>query len=210
MKAVTKSDWLVPMGLIALTLVPMAAGIVRLLQVTGGAAVTAENARFMTAPVPVIVHILSVLPFCIFGALQFSGGLRSRLPVLHRTMGRVLVPLGLAAAGSGLWMTLTYPWPPGDGVVLYYMRIVVGVLMLGFIAVGFMAALGRNYRSHSAWMTRGYALGLGAGTQVLTHVPWFLLVGKPDEVARIYLMGAGWVINLLVAEWVIHRRLKRG
>jgi hypothetical protein len=54
-------------------------------------------------------------------------------------------------------------------------------------------------------MTRAYAIGLGAGTQVLTHLPWFLLVGKPDETPRAFMMGAGWVINLAVAEWIIRR-----
>ena len=54
-------------------------------------------------------------------------------------------------------------------------------------------------------MTRAYALGMGAGTQVLTHLPWFLLVGKPGELARATLMAAGWMINILVAERVIRR-----
>lgn len=58
-------------------------------------------------------------------------------------------------------------------------------------------------------MTRAYAIGLGAGTQVLTHLPWFLLVGgTPGELPRGVMMGAGWVINIVVAEWVI-RRVKR-
>ena len=32
------------------------------------------------------------------------------------------------------------------------------------------------------------------------------LVGKPGESARTVLMGAGWVINVVVAEWIIARR----
>jgi hypothetical protein len=47
---------------------------------------------------------------------------------------------------------------------------------------------------------------MGAGTQVLTHLPWAILVGKPGESARTVLMGAGWVINVVVAEWIIRRR----
>jgi hypothetical protein len=54
-------------------------------------------------------------------------------------------------------------------------------------------------------MIRAYAIGMGAGTQVLTHLPWFILVGKPGESARTALMGAGWVINVVVAEWIIRR-----
>jgi hypothetical protein len=46
---------------------------------------------------------------------------------------------------------------------------------------------------------------MGAGTQVLTHIPYEILVGKPGVQARAFLMGAGWVINLLLAEWIIRR-----
>ena len=49
-------------------------------------------------------------------------------------------------------------------------------------------------------MAHFYTIGLGAGTQVLTHLPWFVLFGKPTAFPRAVLMGAGWVINLGVAE----------
>jgi len=55
-------------------------------------------------------------------------------------------------------------------------------------------------------MTRGYALGLGAGTQVLTLAAGEVIAGPPSELSRALLMGAAWVINLLVAEWAIRRR----
>jgi hypothetical protein len=52
-------------------------------------------------------------------------------------------------------------------------------------------------------MTRAYAIGLGAGTQVLTFVPWVVVAGEPGELPKAMLMAAGWVINLAVAEWSI-------
>jgi hypothetical protein len=61
----------------------------------------------------------------------------------------------------------------------------------------------RDFAAHGAWMMRGYAIGMGAGTQVLTHLPYFVLVGKPDESSRVVLMETGWVINVVVAEWTI-------
>jgi hypothetical protein len=54
-------------------------------------------------------------------------------------------------------------------------------------------------------MIRAYALGMGAGTQVFTHLPWFLLVGTPRGLARDSLMAAGWLINVFVAERVVRR-----
>jgi hypothetical protein len=47
---------------------------------------------------------------------------------------------------------------------------------------------------------------LGAGTQVLTHLPWFIVThDPPGELARGIMMGAGWVINVVVAEAIIQR-----
>lgn len=200
------ADWLVPVLLIVLGLVPGAAGIARLSELALGAPVTAANARFFAAPFPVIVHLVAVLPFCLLGALQFSPALRRRRPGWHRGAGRVLVVLGLVAAMTGLWMTVSYPWPVGDGEFLYALRLVFGSAMAVSIAMAVAAIRRRDFHAHGEWMLRGYAIGMGAGTQVLTHLPWFLLVGKPGEAGRAVLMGMGWVVNVAVAEWIIRRK----
>ena len=200
-----RSDWLVPTLLILLSLVPAIAGTARLAQLAGGAKVTAANARFFAQPIPVVLHILSVIPYSMVGAFQFSAGFRRRHRVWHRMAGRVLGVCGLVAALSGLWMAHFYPWPEGDGVGVYVERLIFGTAMAASIVLGIRAALRRELASHGAWMIRAYAIGLGAGTQVFTHLPWFILVGKPGESARTVLMGAGWVINVAVAEWVIRR-----
>jgi hypothetical protein len=203
----TKSDWLVPAGLILLSLVPAIAGTARLAQRAGGADVTSENARFFAQPLPVLVHIPAVIIYSIVGAFQFSAGVRRRHRAWHRMAGRVLIPCGLLAALSGLWMAHFYPWPAGDGWLVYVERLIFGSAMVISIGVGVRAIVRRDFASHGAWMTRAYAIGMGAGTQVLTHLPWFLLVdGKPGELPRAGMMGAGWVINVVVAEWVIRGR----
>ena len=198
-----RADWLVPAGLILLSLVPAVAGTARLASLASGAAVTPENARFFARPLPVVLHILSVIPYSIIGALQLSPAFRRRHRTFHRIAGRVLIVFGLVAALTGLWMSHFYPWPEGDGQALYAMRLVFGTAMLASIIAGIDAIRRRDFSAHGDWMIRGYAIGLGAGTQVLTHLPWFILVGKPGEATRAVLMGAAWVINIIVAEWVI-------
>jgi uncharacterized membrane protein len=204
--ASARRGWLVPAGLIMLSFVPVAAGAARVTQLSGGAAVTAENARFFASPVPVLVHIVGASLYCVLGAFQFAAGLRRRRPGWHRAAGRLLVPCGLAAALSGLWMTVFYPKPPGDGALLTGFRLVFGSAMVLSIVLGFVAVRRRDIARHRAWMVRGYAIGLGAGTQILTHVPWMLLVGIPGEFTRALLMLAGWVVNLAVAEWALRKR----
>jgi hypothetical protein len=52
--------------------------------------------------------------------------------------------------------------------------------MAASIVLALVAVRRRDFASHGAWMIRGYAIGLGAGTQVLTHLPWFVVAdGKP-------------------------------
>jgi hypothetical protein len=58
-------------------------------------------------------------------------------------------------------------------------------------------------------MLRGYAIGMGAGTQVLTGMVAAAFADPPTELSRALLMGVAWVINLAVAEWIIRRRPAR-
>ncbi|MFE9689329.1 DUF2306 domain-containing protein [Micromonospora sp. NPDC005806] len=205
MTSSSKREWLVPVGLIVLSAVPVIAGAARLTELTGGATVTPENARFFASPVPVVVHIVGASLYCLLGAFQFARGFRRRRPGWHRIAGRLLIPCGLAAALSGVWMAALYPRPPIDDVLLTPIRLVFGSAMVACIVLGVAAIRRRDLARHRVWMARGYAIGLGAGTQVLTHLPWMLLAGQPRGLGRVLLMVAGWVINLAVAEWALRR-----
>lgn len=204
-----RPEWLVPAGLLLLSAVPVAAGSARVAELAGGARVTADNARFFAMPLPVVLHIFGASAFCVLGAFQFVPALRRRRPTWHRLAGRLLVPCGLVAALSGLWLTLFSDLPPGDGDLLTVFRLFFGTAMAVAIVLATVAVRRRDVRRHRVWMTRGYAIGLGAGTQVLTHLPWALLVGVPGEGTRAMLMAAGWVLNLGVAEWALRRRPHR-
>jgi uncharacterized membrane protein len=213
MTSSTKTDRLIPGALIALSFIPIVAGTIRVVALGRGVEITPDNARFFAAPLPVVLHIVTSVVFCLLGAFQFAPGFRRRHPNWHRMAGRVLVPCGLVAALTGLWMnqfrppgTFSGPLPASfDGSSLYVIRLLAGSAMALFLALGLLAVLRRNFTQHRAWMIRGYALGLGAGTQAFTHLPWFLFPGIRGELARTLCMGAGWAINIAVAEWIISR-----
>lgn len=194
-------DLLVPSLLLILGIVPTIAGIARLALLYSGNT-SAENVRFAEQPVVAVLHIVTIIPYALLGALQFAPALRRR--GWHRTAGIALVPLGLGAALTGLWMTLSYPTAPGDGPAVFAMRLVVGVSVVTFITIGVTSLAKRDFAGHGAWMLRGYALAMGAGTHVFTHLPWFILVAEPPSgVPRALMMAAGWLINAVVAEVVI-------
>jgi hypothetical protein len=114
------------------------------------------------------------------------------------------------AALSGLWMTVTYPIPPElQGGLLYTVRIFVSLAMLTSIFRAVSAVTGGDIATHRAWMIRAYALGQGAGMQVVVLLPWMLAIGKPTVFQRDVLMSLAWLINLLVAEVAIQRRAPR-
>lgn len=201
----SKLSWCkVPIALIALSLIPLVGGGVRLVGIANGAPVTPENARFMDAPVPVVLHVLCAAIFCVLGAFQFSTPLRSSKPAWHRLSGRVLIPCGLVVGLSGLWMTLFYAIDaPLQGALLYCVRLVVGAAMVLSIALAVLAIVRSEFSRHRAWMIRSYALAQGAGTQVLVFLPVFLFSGETMGFSRDLLMTLAWLINIAIAELII-------
>jgi uncharacterized membrane protein len=198
----------VPFGLVALVVVPAIAGSLRLVELAGGPQLIPANPRLTSSPVPLIVHIVSALGYAVLGAFQFSAALRRRRPGWHRRAGRVLVVLGLAVAFSALCLTLFYPPQPGTGELAFVFRLAFGSGMAASIIVGFAAIRNGDVARHRAWMTRAYALALGAGTQVFTQGIGEAVFGAGELVTDLCL-GAGWAINLAVAEYVVRRSTRR-
>jgi uncharacterized membrane protein len=204
-----KSDWLIPVGLIALAFIPVVAGVVRLVTLAGGPDITPDNLRFVTSPTPVVLHIIAVTIYCVLGAFQFSPGIRRNHLRWHRLAGRVLVPTGLVAALSGIWMAMTYAIVPADNALLHAFRLLAGSGMAVSLVLGYAAIRQGEVERHQGWMRRAYAIGQGAGTQALILILPILIFGVLDDMSRALLMGAAWVINLAVAEWLIRRRRQK-
>src|SRR5262245_53022782 len=109
MSKLTTKDFTVPALLIALSLVPTLGGVLRLASLSGDA--TPDTARFVHAPAPVLIHVISATLYCLLGAFQFSPGFRQRWRGLHRRAGKLLALCGLLAGATGFWMTAFYAIP---------------------------------------------------------------------------------------------------
>ena len=203
-----RSSWWVPAGLVALGTVPVVAGSLRLVELSGGAETMPADARYTASPLPVAIHIVSATVFAILGAFQFSAPIRRRRPSWHRRAGRVLVIAGLGVALSALWLNQFFPKAEATREVLYPLRLAFGSAMVVTILLGFLAARRRDFTRHRAWMIRSYAIGLVAGTQVFTLGFGGVIFGTA-ELTTALLMGAAWAINLVVAERAIRKKTRR-
>jgi uncharacterized membrane protein len=198
-----RRDWWIPASLIALTAVPALAGALRLVDLSSGR--TEENQRFFDLPVPIVVHIFGATTFCLLGAFQFMPSLRRKRPRWHRTAGRILVPAGLAAALSGMWMAVFSDLPAFDNTALIWLRLFFGSIMVTGLVLGLLAVLRGDIRTHQRWMARAYAVAQGAGTQALVLGPMVLFVDQPGGNLKAAGMGFAWILNLAVAEWLVRR-----
>ena len=77
--------------------------------------------------------------------------------------------------------------------------------MVACLVLGVAAIRRGDVATHRAWMTRAYAIALAAGTQAFTEGVGGAVFGH-SVLALDASRGAGWVINLAVAEWVIRTR----
>lgn len=197
-------------ALFALSAVPLVAGAARLAQLATGH-LDASNARFGLAPWPVTLHILAATLFSVLGAIQLDPRSRAWAPGWHRATGAVALVSGLVVAASGVYMALTYAIPDAlQGPVLRVTRLAVGGGMFISLLIALRAILARRFIAHGAWMLRAYALGMGAGTQVLVFLPLELFLAGPVQgLPRDILMAASWALNLAVAEFLNLRKSVR-
>lgn len=197
-----------PAALLLLSAVPLAAGAVRLVQLAGGPAVLPADDRFAGFPAALVLHILGASVFALLGVVQLVPRLRRDQSPWHRRSGRVVAAAGLALSGSALWLIIFYEPQPGTGPLLFVLRLVVAPAMAACLLLGVAAIRRGDINRHRAWMIRGYALGLAAGTQVLTGGLAEATVGI-GELRSDVANGLGWVINVAVAEWVVRRPGRR-
>ena len=159
-----------------------------------------------------IVHITTAAVALVLGPFQFSKRLRGRNKTLHRNMGRVYLIAVLLASLSGattsFWNSMGI-----RGLIGYF---VLDVLWAWTAWMAYKAVRGRRLREHQAWMIRNFALTYAAVT-LRAALPVLILVQLPfasdtsfpvlfDNAIHTIAPWLGWLINIVIAEWLIARR----
>ncbi len=197
----TRSGWPAISGLLLLSALPIVGGALSLHEASDPAA----DALAWASTVAMVAHIVSMSVFCVVGAFQFSPALRARRR-WHRASGRVLLPLGFVAAVSGAWLAVFFRGPDEE-FPLAMVRLFFCAVMLVFLTMSTIAILRRDFTAHGPWSTRAFAIAVSGGTQALVSILWTIPFGEPDASGETWVVGAGFVLNCLVAEIIIRRRV---
>ena len=197
------SGWLAVAGLLLLGALPVFGGVLRLDSLN----IDSEGAPLSAPSVAVIAHVVAMSVCCLLGAFQFSPRLRTRRG-WHRSAGRVLVPAGLIAALSGVWLGVSFSGAR-DEFAMAMVRLFFLVPMTLFLVLAVIAITRRDFVAHGSWMTRAYAIAVAGGTQALVLVLWTIPFGDVDGSGEAWFVAAGFVINSLAAELLIRQRSRR-
>ena len=154
------------------------------------------------------VHITSSLVVLLTGILQFLPTVLKRFPKIHRNLGKIYVATILILSGpSGLIMALY----ASGGFWARLSFTLISLLWIIFTWLAYRKAVQKDFRSHTAYVYRSFALTLSAITlrsyvwllPLFAH--WHHLHGREMYVLVSWL---SWVPNLLVAEVLIRLKLK--
>jgi len=120
------------------------------------------------------IHILAGPPALLLGLILLSETFRARFPKWHRYLGRIqALNVLVLLAPSGLWMAYRAAAGPVAGLGFAVLAILTGTT----IALGWTAAVKRQFAVHRRWMWRCFlllcstvVLRLMAGLESVTEV----------------------------------------
>lgn len=165
-----------------------------------------QKAVYLAHHAMLMVHIIASMLAILLGPFQFLPTLKKGRPLkFHRWLGRTYLLSVLAGGLGGLYMAqFAY-----GGLIA---RLGFATLALLWLYSGYQAyqrIRHKDIAGHRQWMIRNYALTL-AGTMLRVWVPLLVgAVGLDFTVGYIIIAWLCWVPNLLVAEWIVHRRRRR-
>lgn len=159
--------------------------------------------KISSVEIYVWIHIIFSGLYGIFGALQMAIVIGEKQRRLHRKFGIVITLFGLISATTGIYMTVIMLFNGENSITLQVFRLMFGSLMFTFLCAGIFEIKRGRYLNHSKWMIRAYAIGFGAVTQIFVLLFGTVLIGNLSQTQNAFLMGFGWIINIVISEILI-------
>ena len=164
---------------------------------------TPHDSHFSRYVLPLRLHIAGGMGALLAGPWQFSQKLRARALNLHRWLGRFyLIEVALGSVAGFAMATVSQEGLPT--------HLGFGTLAALWFFTGLQAyrrARNGDIPAHREWMIRNFALSLAAVT-LRNYMPLMLFaLHWSFRQAYITVSWLCWVPNLLIAEWLVRRRL---
>lgn len=190
----------------AATFLCLVTGAYALMMVASGFDAVPEevSSNAFLSPAGLRIHIGVTAVAIIVAPWQFARGLRRRLPLVHRSMGRIYLVTGFVGIGFGTVIALG----SSQGLVAGLGFLFLGLAWLAVTAVAYRMVRDHDYEAHRRWMLRSFALIFGAVTLRL-YIPVSGVAGFDFETAYPVIAWVNWVPNILLMEWWIRRDARR-
>jgi hypothetical protein len=147
-------------------------------------------------------HIVSGPLSLLLGLFLLNDSIRRRLPVLHRSTGRIQVAniLGILVP-SGFWMA----WYTQAGDVAAWGFATLAIATAISTVMGFVMALRRRFAEHRQWMMRSYVL-LCSAVVIRIMGGLQLVFGAHQESFDQLSAWACWLLPLAIYEAITHHK----
>jgi uncharacterized membrane protein len=166
---------------------------------------------FQAAPEPILanrfahpflaLHVAGGVTALLLGPLQFVQRIRDRLPILHRTSGRVYAIACAVGAPAGFMLALGTT----SGPVAEAGFAIPALLWPLFTYLGVKCAMEGRLDEHRAWMLRSYAITSNAITLRLMLPFAGLVLHLPFSAAYPVIAWLSWMTNLALFEIYLRR-----
>ena len=147
-------------------------------------------------------HVYTAMFVLPAGLTQFSAYIRKHYAELHRITGWVYAfTVVLLAGPSGFYMGVY----ANGGMISQIAFCILALLWIFFTAMAIVRAKQNNFKSHREYLIRSFALTLSAITlRAWKYILVFLFEPRPMDVYQ-FVAWLGWIPNLIIAEFLIHR-----
>ena len=165
---------------------------------------TPAQPHFARHIVPLRLHIAGGIGALLAGPWQFSRWLRERALNLHRWLGRFYLLEVALGSLAGFWMATVSL----EGMPTHLGFGILAVLWFSTAVQAYRMVKKGNIEAHCQWMMRNFGLTLAAVT-LRVYMPLTLgVLHWPSRPSYIAISWLCWVPNLLIAEWMVRRRMR--
>lgn len=151
-------------------------------------------------------HVFSSIFVLLAGFTQFSKVIYQKLPKVHRRMGWFYVLIVILLAGPSGFVIGIYA---NGGLSSQIAFCLLAILWMFFTFKAVQSIRNKNITNHKEWMIRSFSLALSAITlRAWKYIIVAVFHARPMD-TYIIVAWLGWVLNLLIAEYIIYRNRKK-